>query len=141
VKKNLKPVNLKDKVGAELPDPPYVTGGPAYPAHPSDANANIIGDGSYGLSILDYFAAQVINGLAGRQNMSLDDLKNDGPGTAYWVAAGMIDLRSRLPIELTPVPTAPEPPSDIPIVMPPPGMETAGTIHVTSAPPQIPETP
>jgi hypothetical protein len=131
------PVNLKDKVGADLPDPPYRTGGPAFPAHPSDANADIIGSGGYGLSLLDFFAAHVITGLASRQNMSLDELKTDGAGTAYWVAAVMVDVRNRLPIEITPVPTTekeevppepveeetelrnpPPPPESTPIVIP-----------------------
>jgi hypothetical protein len=122
VKKKPVAVNLRDKVGADLPDPPYLTGGPAFPDHPSDANADIIGKGGYGISMLDYFAAYVISGLCARQNMTIDDLKIDGPGIAYWVAAEMVDLRNRLPIEPTPVPVTPPEEFGTPPVMPPENM-------------------
>jgi hypothetical protein len=54
-----------------------------------------------------HFAAHVISGLCARQTMSLDDLKLDGPGIAYWIAAEMVTLRANLPIKVTPVPTPP----------------------------------
>jgi hypothetical protein len=124
-------INLKHKIEARVPDPPYVTGGPAFPANPSDANAEIVGTGGYGVSILDYFAAHVISGLAARDNLPLDDLKLDGPGTAYSIAAEMVDLRSRLPIEPTPVPVAPPQESGPPLVMPPDSLSPAEQQHKT----------
>ena len=96
----------------EPPEPPYVTGGPPFPAHPTD-------DGKYGISILDYFAAHVITGLAMRADMSLDDLKTDGAKHAYWIAAMMVDVRNELPITPTPVPVAPPEETVPPLVMPP----------------------
>ena len=81
------------------PEPPYVTGGPPFPPFPTD-------DHKHGISILDYFAAHVMSGLVARANMSIDELKANGPQHAYWIAALMVDLRSRLPIEPTPVPPA-----------------------------------
>src|SRR4029077_5355372 len=73
------PGQLEDPpVPPEPPEPPYVTGGPSFPANPSDANADLIGTGGYGISILDYFAAHVITGLTMRSDITLDDLKLDG---------------------------------------------------------------
>ncbi len=89
-----------------------MTGGPPFPNRPTD-------DGRYGISILDYFAAHVIQGLAARDNLTIDDLKLDGAVDAYYIAATMVNLRSALPIESTPVPVPPseEVPPDL--VMPP----------------------
>ena len=89
------------------PEPPYVTGGPAFPAHPSDANADEAGQGGYGVSILDYFAAHAIQGLCARADLTVDDLKAGGAQDAYWIAATMVDVRKNLPIEVTPVPVTP----------------------------------
>ena len=83
------------------PAPPYITGGPPFPPYVSDA-------GKYGISVLDYFAGRVITGLAGRSDLSLDDLKREGPQHAYWIAAMMIHLRDDLPIDPTPVPSSEE---------------------------------
>jgi hypothetical protein len=94
------------------PEPPYVTGGPPYPQRPTD-------DGRYGLSILDWFAAHVITGLAMRADTTVDDLKTSGAQDAYWIAAQMVQLRSDLPIESTPVPTPPPEESGPPVVIPP----------------------
>lgn len=77
------------------PEPPYVTGGPPFPPFPSDA-------GRYGASILDWFAAYVMTGLAMRSDMSLDVLKADGAKHAYWIAATMVQVRNSLMIEPTP---------------------------------------
>lgn len=75
---------------------------------------------------------------------------------AYAIAGQMAELRKSLPIEPKPVPTVPAPPSEIPIVMPPAEMGTAGTVTVGSsvpppntfvtlgtsnAPTNLPETP
>ena len=45
------------------PESPYNTGGPPYPDHPTD-------EGGYGLSILDWFAAHVMTGLAARSDLT-----------------------------------------------------------------------
>lgn len=103
----------------EPPEPPYITGGPAYPDHPSDANADMPGVGGYGISLLDYFTAHVISGLCARSDLTLDALKIHGPQDAYWIAALMVDLRNRLPIEPTPVPVDPPEETGLPPVMPP----------------------
>ena len=122
---------LRNKEGAELPEPPYVTGGPPFPAHPTD-------DGRYGMSILDCFAAHVITGLCARDNLTIDELKLNGARDAYWIAAMMVDLRNGLPIEPTPVPTNEEPP---PEVFPPPLPAEAAlvtTVRLDGPQPTIP---
>ena len=89
------------------PEPPYITGGPPFPSHPTD-------DGKYGISILDYFAAHVMAGLATRENLTIDELKTNGPQDAYWIAALMVQLRNELAIEPTPVPVSSSPESPPP---------------------------
>jgi hypothetical protein len=81
------------------PEPPYVTGGPPFPPYPTD-------DHKHGISILDYFAAHIMAGLCGRSDLTIDDLKTSGAQDAYWLAALMVDVRGKLPIEPTPVPPA-----------------------------------
>jgi len=76
------------------PEPPYVTGGPPFPPFPTD-------EARYGISILDYFAAHIIAGLAQRASSSIDDLKVNGAKDAYWIAAMMVNLRNQLPVEPT----------------------------------------
>lgn len=95
------PVVDSIRENTEVPKPPYVTAGPAFPPYPTD-------DHKHGLSILDYFAAKIMGGLCARQDMTVDDLKAHGPQDAYWIAALMIDVRAKLPIEETPAPP-PEP--------------------------------
>jgi hypothetical protein len=102
---------LREKTGAESPEPPYVTGGPPFPAHPTD-------DGRYGISILDYFAAHVITGLVMRSDSLIEDLKTTGAQDAYWIAAQMVELRGNLPIASTPVPVPPQEPSGPSVVLP-----------------------
>jgi hypothetical protein len=84
------------------PEPPYITGGPPFPPFPTDKD-------KHGTSILDYFAAHIISGLAARSDMPIDELKADGAKHAYWIAAMMVQLRNDLPIEPTPAP-----PEDLP---------------------------
>ena len=94
----LKPVpKTEPSVEPLPPEPPYVTAGPPFPKYPTD-------QGRYGISILDYFAAHVIAGLATRNASSIDDLKINGARDAYWIAAMMVDLRNQLTIDPTPVP-------------------------------------
>ena len=95
------------------PEPPYNTAGPPFPANPTDK-------GRYGVSILDYFAAHVMTGLAMRADITVYDLKADGARDAYWIAATMVELRGQLEITPTPVPLAdsvpkPPPPTEHPI--------------------------
>ena len=94
------------------PESPYNTGGPPYPAHPTD-------EGGYGLSILDWFAAHVMTGLAARTDYLVDDLKNTGAQDAYWIAENMVRFRRNMDIVQKPVPVSPpaEQPPDL--VMPP----------------------
>jgi hypothetical protein len=106
------PDPLRTKEGTVLPPPPYITGGPPFPEHPTD-------DGRYGISILDHFAAHIMAGLCARPDMTIDQLKLDGAQNAYWLAALMVDLRGKLPIEPTPVPVTPPEESVPPPVMPP----------------------
>lgn len=94
------------------PEPPYVTGGPPFPRYPTD-------DGKFGISILDYFAAHVMAGLAMRADMTIDDLKATGPQEAYWIAALMVGLRGQLEVETTPPPTEPLTEPDEPVGPPP----------------------
>lgn len=93
------PLPVVDSIreNTEAPKPPYVTAGPAFPPYPTD-------DHKHGISILDYFAAHIMSGLCARSTMTIDDLKAHGPQDAYWLAALLVDVRAKLPIEETPAP-------------------------------------
>lgn len=61
------PVDLRTVQG-----PPYVTGGPPYPAYPTD-------EGKYGLSILDWFAGHVAAGLMANTELITQQFVADIP--------------------------------------------------------------
>jgi hypothetical protein len=100
--------------------PPYIAGGPPYPAHPTD-NVKL------GLSILDWFAGHALQGLCANSTV----LNSQHPDAvtvqqlvadAYTIAGWMVDLRSNIPVQPTPPPpeeNPAEPPVFMPVVVPP----------------------
>lgn len=58
-----------------VPGPPYVTGGPPYPAYPTD-------EGKYGLSILDWFAGHCASGLMANTELITKQFVADIPPPA-----------------------------------------------------------